>query len=56
MLSRVNAMLFAMCLCAGTVSAQETINTGSISGRVTDPQGAVRLVQRRLHARGERQG
>jgi len=42
MSSRIGAMLLALCMCAGgAVSAQETINTGSISGRVTDPQGAV---------------
>jgi hypothetical protein len=35
-------MLLALCMCGGgAVSAQETINTGSISGRVTDPQGAI---------------
>ncbi len=35
--------LFAMCVCAAahTLSAQETISYGTISGRVTDPQGAV---------------
>ena len=35
--------LSVMCLCAAadTLSAQETINYGTISGRVTDPQGAV---------------
>ena len=35
--------LSVMCLCmsAGTLSAQETISYGTISGRVTDPQGAV---------------
>jgi len=36
-------VLCAMCVCgcAQTLAAQETINYGSISGRVTDPQGAV---------------
>ena len=35
--------LSVMCVCisAGTLSAQETISYGTISGRVTDPQGAV---------------
>jgi hypothetical protein len=35
--------LSVMCACvfAGTLSAQETISYGTISGRVTDPQGAV---------------
>jgi Carboxypeptidase regulatory-like domain len=33
-------IMLAMCICA-SASAQETINTGSISGRVIDPQGAV---------------
>src|SRR5688572_9215658 len=35
--------LSVMCLCmsAGTLSAQETISYGTISGRVVDPQGAV---------------
>jgi carboxypeptidase family protein/TonB-dependent receptor-like protein len=35
--------LFVMCVCgpAGVVAAQETINYGTISGRVTDPQSAV---------------
>jgi hypothetical protein len=42
MASRVSALLLVLCICAGGVAnAQETINTGSISGRVTDPQGAV---------------
>ena len=42
MSSRIGAMLLALYICAGgAASAQETINTGSISGRVTDPQGAV---------------
>ncbi len=30
-----------VCIAAGTLSAQETISYGTISGRVTDPQGAV---------------
>ena len=30
-----------ICLTAGQLAAQETINYGTISGRVTDPQGAV---------------
>jgi hypothetical protein len=36
-------VLFVVCVCstAGVLSAQETINYGTISGRVTDPQGAV---------------
>jgi len=35
--------LFAICVCVMTraLAAQETINYGTISGRVTDPQGAV---------------
>ena len=35
--------LSVMCICAAadTLSAQETINYGTISGRVADPQGAV---------------
>jgi len=35
--------LSVMCMCsaAHTLSAQETINYGTISGRVADPQGAV---------------
>ena len=35
--------LSVMCVCtvAGTLSAQEAINYGTISGQVTDPQGAV---------------
>ena len=35
--------LSAMCVCAAahTLSAQETISYGTISGQVTDPQGAV---------------
>src|SRR5579859_3130610 len=39
---RVGGLLLALSICAGaTANAQETINTGSISGRVTDPQGAL---------------
>ncbi len=36
-------LLSVMCICAAadTLSAQETINYGTISGRVADPQGAV---------------
>ena len=36
-------VLSAMCVCAAaqTLSAQETISYGTISGQVTDPQGAV---------------
>src|SRR5688572_14796321 len=36
-------LLSVMCICAraNTISAQETISHGTISGRVTDPQGAV---------------
>jgi len=42
MSSRVGGLLLALCMCVGaSASAQETINTGAISGRVTDPQGAV---------------
>lgn len=43
MSSRVGGLLLAFCICAGAAraGAQETINTGSIGGRVTDPQGAV---------------
>jgi hypothetical protein len=42
MSSRVGGLLLALWVCSGgAASAQETINTGSISGRVTDPQGAV---------------
>ena len=35
--------LFAICVCVMTraLAAQETINYGTISGRITDPQGAV---------------
>ena len=35
--------LSVMCVCAmaDRLAAQETINYGTISGRVTDPQGAV---------------
>ncbi len=38
-----SVFLFLMCVCpsAGLFAAQETINYGTISGRVTDPQGAV---------------
>ena len=38
-----SVFLSVMCLCftAGPLAAQETINYGTISGRVTDPQGAV---------------
>ena len=38
-----SVFLAVACLCTSTVtlSAQETINYGTISGRVTDPQGAV---------------
>ncbi len=38
-----SVFLSAICLCfaAGPLAAQETINYGTISGRVTDPQGAV---------------
>ena len=41
--SRVGGLLLAFCVSLGGAhaSAQESINTGSISGRVTDPQGAV---------------
>jgi outer membrane receptor protein involved in Fe transport len=43
MSSRLGGLLLAMFLVAGagTAGAQENVNTGSISGRVTDPQGAV---------------
>src|ERR1051326_4874358 len=41
MLWRIGGLLLAMCVCAGAAGAQETINTGSISGHVIDPQGAV---------------
>jgi hypothetical protein len=33
--------VFCVCFSAGVLAAQETINYGTISGRVTDPQGAV---------------
>ena len=33
--------VLSVCLLISPVSAQETINHASISGRVTDPQGAV---------------
>ena len=38
-----SVFLAVMCVClsAGVLAAQETINYGTISGRVTDPQGAV---------------
>ncbi len=38
-----SVLLSAMCICsmADVLAAQETINYGTISGRVTDPQGAV---------------
>src|SRR5687767_8800783 len=38
-----SVFLSVMCLCltADHLAAQETINYGTISGRVTDPQGAV---------------
>src|SRR5438067_1123840 len=43
MSARFGGLLLAWCLCVtGTAAhAQETINTGSISGRVIDPQGAL---------------
>jgi hypothetical protein len=43
MSSRVGGLLLAAFVCAGVApaGAQESINTGSISGRVADPQGAV---------------
>jgi protocatechuate 3,4-dioxygenase beta subunit len=36
-------LLSLMCVCAtaDTLAAQETINYGTISGRVSDPQGAI---------------
>jgi len=43
MRSMGRVFLFAICVCVMTraLAAQETINYGTISGRVTDPQGAV---------------
>jgi outer membrane receptor protein involved in Fe transport len=43
MISRSCALAFALCVIAGSppVSAQETVNSASVSGRVTDQQGAV---------------
>jgi hypothetical protein len=43
MSARVGGLLLAVCVCVAPVhaGAQETVNTGSITGRVTDPQGAV---------------
>src|SRR4026207_1653736 len=37
-----SVFLFVICVCltADQLAAQETINYGTISGRVTDPQGA----------------
>src|SRR5215831_10434896 len=38
----VGGLVLAICIAGATsAGAQETINTGSISGRVSDPQGAV---------------
>jgi len=34
-------LALALCFCCASAFAQETVSTGSISGRVTDPQGAV---------------
>ena len=42
MSARVGGLVLAICLAGATsAGAQETVNTGSISGRVSDPQGAV---------------
>src|SRR5262245_30727222 len=35
------ASLLVACMCWSNAIAQETINSASVSGRVTDPQGAV---------------
>ena len=42
MLFRLCGLALALCLFIGApLPAQETVNTASVSGRVTDPQGAV---------------
>jgi hypothetical protein len=43
MVLRLRGLALALCIFVGVlpVSAQETINSASVSGRVTDPQGAV---------------
>src|SRR6185437_6451380 len=40
---RCGGLVLVACFCVGppAVYAQETVNTASVSGRVTDPQGAV---------------
>jgi protocatechuate 3,4-dioxygenase beta subunit len=37
----VRSFLFLCLIAAAPVRAQETVNSASVSGRVTDPQGAV---------------
>ena len=43
MSNRLCALALALCVCAGSppLFAQETVNSASVSGRVTDQQGAV---------------
>ena len=38
---RLYVVIFLLCLGAAPALAQETVNSASVSGRVTDPQGAV---------------